>query len=536
MYLSIVTYKIAMKNLFLLFLIPIQFVSYNVFSQSTFETTIGGSGEEVSSKSIYSNGKIYIAGHTTSIGSGSYDIVFTRLDGNGNLIGSTIAGLAGEDISLSAAVTNKNEFILTGYTNSLGMEKPFAMKYDSLGNVIWSKYYNVPGWGEDIATLPNGDFYFTGYVSTLDYNVLLTKCDSSGNVIWAKAIGDLNINEGRKITVTEDEGALVTGITQVQAGGPSDLFVIKTDKNGNVEWSKKYATSDFFNWDLGYAIQVTSSEIIVGCLSYNQAFNSSPNSPDGLIIRLNPNGSIIKAIAFGSSEYEDIRDLEIMNDGRICFTGATNYNTHGQTDVLFAITDTAGNLITQRTFGGNSYDHGLSIKSISNNDFLIGGYSESLGNGASDMYIIRTDTSGTGSCNSISGNIASAFIQITDTLVFDTMSISVTGSIANFIVTNQTLPQIIHCSTTESSEIENEIYLSAFPNPFTTNTVIHMEEINSQTQFFLYDILGNEIMLANMIERRAGEFLLDGNALSDGMYFCVIRNNNSQNFIKLIKQ
>ena len=105
-----VTYKIAMKNLFLLFLIPIQFVSYNVFSQSTFETTIGGSGEEVSSKSIYSNGKIYTAGHTTSIGSGSYDIVFTRLDGNGNLIGSTIAGLAGEDISLSAAVTNKNEF------------------------------------------------------------------------------------------------------------------------------------------------------------------------------------------------------------------------------------------------------------------------------------------------------------------------------------------------------------------------------------------------------------------------------------------
>lgn len=63
-----------------------------------------------------------------------------------------------------------------------------------------------------------------------------------------------------------------------------------------------------------------------------------------------------------------------------------------------------------------------------------------------------------------------------------------------------------------------------------------MEEINSQTQFFLYDILGNEIMLANMIEKRAGEFLLDGNALSDGMYFCVIRNNNSQNFIKLIKQ
>jgi len=121
-------------------------------------------------------------------------------------------------------------------------------------------------------------------------------------------------------------------------------------------------------------------------------------------------------------------------------------------------------------------------------------------------------------------------------LVFDTMSISVTGSIANFIITNQTLPQIIHCSTTESSEIENEIYLSAFPNPFTTKTVIHMEEINSQTQFFLYDILGNEIMLANMIERRAGEFLLDGNALSDGIYFCVVRNDNSQNFIKLIKQ
>ena len=505
-------------------------------SQPTFEITIGSSGEEVCSKSLYRDGKIYLAGHTTSIGSGSYDIVFSRMDGNGNLIGSTIAGLSGEDIALSAAMTSDNAIILSGYTNSLGSEKPFAIKFDTTGNLIWSKYYNVPGWGEDIAVLENGDFYLTGYISTLDYNVLLIKCDSSGNVMWAKAIGDLNVNEGRKITVTEDEGTLITGITQVQPGGPSDVFVIKTDKDGNVEWSKKYETSDFFNWDLGYAIRATANEIIIGCLSYNQAFNNNPNSPDGLIIRLDQTGNLINAIAYGSSEYDDIRDLDIMSDGRICFTGATNYNSNGQTDLLFAISDTAGNIVCQKTFGGNTYDHGLSILSIDQNDFLISGYSESLGNGSSDMYIIRTDSTGTGSCNSLSGTIASAMIQVTDTLVFDTMSISVTGSLISFTLSNQNLTQVIYCSTTENSELPITSNLSAFPNPFTSKTKIEVAEMNSDTEIMIIDLLGKTVPIANLIERTSSGFIINGLGLPNGIYFCITGNGITNSVTKLIKQ
>ena len=524
-----------MKNQFFLFLVFIQFVSFSGFSQPTFETTLGSSGEEVSSKAMYSYGKFYIAGHTTTVGSGSYDILFSRLDGNGNLIGSTVAGSGGEDIALSAARTPANEFILSGYTNSFGMEKPFAIKLDSSGNEIWSKYYNVPGWGEDIAVLQNGDFYLTGYVSTLDYNVLLIKCDSSGNVIWAKAIGDLNINEGRKITVTEDEGALITGITQVQPGGPSDFFIIKSDKNGNVEWSKKYATSDFYNWDLGYAIRATTSEIIIGCLSYNQAFNNNPNSPDGLIVRLDTDGNMIKAIAFGSSEYEDIRDIDIMADGRICFTGATNFNTSGQTDLLFGIADTAGNLVSQKIFGGTTYDHGLSILSISENDFLLSGYSESLGNGLSDMYIIRTDSIGTGSCNSMNGTIASAMIQVTDTLAFDTMSMSVSALIANFIISNPNLPQIMYCSSTGFHHPENIPASIAFPNPFLNEVTIEIEN-DSETEVILTDIRGSQITLDEVLEYLPSAIKLKGLNISSGIYYCTIKNKDGVQVYRLIKE
>ncbi len=516
---------------FYLFVASIQ----QLHAQATFETTFGGSGEEVCSKTIYSNGKIYITGHTTSLGSGSYDVSFIMTDGSGNLTGNTIAGLSGEDIPLSATRTIDNEFILCGYTNSLGSEKPFAIKFDSTGNVVWSKYYSISGWGEDIASLNNGDFYLTGYISNPDYDVVLIKCNSTGNVIWAKSIGDSLINEGRKITVTEDDGAIITGITQVQAGGPSDIFVIKADKYGAVQWSKKYATADFYNWDNGYAVRTKGDQIIVGCLSYNQAFNNNPNSPDGLLLRLKKDGTLISATAFGSHEYEDIRDIDIMDDGRVCMTGATNYNTHGQTDLLFAIADSSGNIIAQKVFGGNSYDHGLSIQSITENDFLLGGYSESLGNGLSDIYLIRTDTSAISACNSITGSISSVSVIINEVTVFDTASLPVSAFQLNFNVLHQILPQNIFCSTTGISEYEIENKNLFFPNPFDDFTKLEFD-LKTDAEIHLYNMLGIKLSTENRIKKTTGGISISGEGLVSGIYLCIIRQGGNFYINKIIKR
>jgi hypothetical protein len=525
------------KYLFILQLTFLGTANY-AFAQSVFEMAIGGPGEETCAKILADGSQYILAGHTSSLGSGSYDICLVRTDNFGNALGNSIVGTFGEDLTLSATKTSNHQYILTGYTNSFGSEHPFAVKFDSLGNMLWSKYYSPFGWGEGIAAREDGSFFIAGYASNPTVDVLLIKCDSSGNVIWTKMFGDSLLNEGRAVTVTEDGGALLCGIEHVQAGGPTDVFVIKTDSFGNVLWSNRYATPDFLNWDLGYSIVQFGNDILIGCLSYNQAFNPNPNSPDGLVLRLDQSGQVKSAFAFGTSEYEEIRDVAFLSDGKFSFTGVSNYQSQGQTDLLFGIADTLGNLITSKLLGGSTFDHGLSVVPLNDREFLLGGYTQSFGQGTTDMYFIKTDTLITPSCNVIQSGIQAAAVVVTAFAVFDTATIQCTGLNAGYTVIHQPLTITSLCSTTGATERKFPVAVRAFPNPFNSETTIKIPGNSSgKIEVTLLDLAGRKIEELFLGRPSGGEFNLriDGQKLAAGLFICNIKGDGINENIMLMK-
>ena len=156
-----------------------------------------------------------------------------------------------------------NNIYITGYTTGsldgnthIGGSDIFIMKIDSSGNKIWTKQ-----WGSDFnergldITTDSNNIYVTGYTNSSldgntnagDFDIFLTKYDSSGNKIWTKQWGTSSDDRGKGVTVDSSGNIYVTGNTvgliDPDLYTATDIFLIKYDGNGNQIWTRAWGTS-----------------------------------------------------------------------------------------------------------------------------------------------------------------------------------------------------------------------------------------------------------------------------------------------------
>jgi len=511
----------------------------NAKSQSmsnTFQMAYGGIGHDICSKVLIKEGKYTLIGYTTSFGAGSYDLLFLQTDSIGTITRSNSIGASNEDLALSAVLLNDSKYLLCGYTNSFGIEHPLVSKLDSNGALIWAKYFSLNGWAHAIIPLTNGSMLVAGdsYNNTTNTDIFLMKVDELGNLLWVKSFGDSLINEGKKIIQTRDGGILILGNTHTQAGGPTDLVVIKTDSVGNLLWSNNYGSS---GWDLGFSIIEIGSDIYIGALSYTDKFNNSPNSEDILMLRLDSAGGVKKAFVLGSSDVELIRDIYKNNDGTFSITGATNKWGNGKTDLFFVTIDTSGKILNQQVFGSSSFDQGLTLKSINNNTFLIAGYTKSFGSGEEDIYFIKTDTNFKSQCNLSAMNIQYSDIHIEKKSSFSGISINSISFNAPLIESPISIPQFKLCSSTGIKENLFDSELEIFPNPFSSQTTLSITLKSKQTvQINIYDILGKNVKEVTNETLTSGkhQIVLNASELRSGIYFCDLKTDYSRIVNKIV--
>jgi hypothetical protein len=119
-----------------------------------------------------------------------------------------------------------------------------------------------------------------------NWDIFLIKTDANGNLQWAKTYGGANIEAGYSVQQTSDGGYIVAGETSSFGAGGSDFFLIKTDANGNIIWAKTYGGT---NNDIGrYVQQMSDSGYIV--LGYASSFGAG--SSDAFLIKTDANGNI----------------------------------------------------------------------------------------------------------------------------------------------------------------------------------------------------------------------------------------------------
>ncbi len=244
-------------------------------------------GTEYGNDIIITNDDGYLI--TGQFGFNPSDLCLLKVDENGNEQWFKTFGGSGNDRGNNIVLGSNGGYVITGSKEINGNIEIYLLKVDENGNEIWSKTYGGQSNEEGIGLTRtyDGGYLITGWSVSFDFNrsAFLIKTDDNGNEVWTKSYGNDGWDLGNEVIITKDGGYLFVGYTQEVFGEEVDLFLVKIDSDGNKEWAKMYG--GFAN-ESGYSVKQTADGgyIIAGTSSFD-----SDNS-DIYLIKTDKNGNV----------------------------------------------------------------------------------------------------------------------------------------------------------------------------------------------------------------------------------------------------
>ncbi len=375
-----------------------------LFTQSAyavaFAKTYGGTGGDwANSVQRTSDGGYIVAGSTGSFGTGGSDILLIKTDARGNVQWAKTYGGAGDDYASSVQRTSDGGYIVAGITSSFGagLSDIFLMKTDASGNVQWAKTYGGTNYEDaySVQQTLDGGYIVAGWTFSFGASIyiLLIKTDENGNIQWAKTYGGTGDDYASSVQRTSDGGYIVAGTTNSFGAGNWDIFLIKTDENGNIIWAKTYRGTDY---DFASSVQQTSDGgyILAG---YTNSFGAG--SDDIFLIKTDANGNVQWAKTYGGTNDDRAYPVQQTSDDGYILAGYTRSFGAGFDDIFLVKTDANGNIIWAKTYGGTDQDWAYSVQQTSDGGYIVAGSTWSFGAGLYDIFLVKTDASGDiGSC------------------------------------------------------------------------------------------------------------------------------------------
>ncbi len=207
---------------------------------------------------------------------------------------------------------------------------------------------------------------------------------------WAKAYGGSSSEYIRSIQKTNDGGFIVVGYTNTYGAGNYDIWALKLDSAGAVQWQNAYGAS---GTEYAYSIQQTNDD---GYIIAGSTTSYGTGGEDALIIKLNSNGSIQTAAIYGdeASGIDTIYDIKQTSDGGYIVAGRTNSYGAGNYDYWVLKLNSAGGSDWQETYGGSASDIAYSIQQTSDGGYIIAGVSYSFGVENGDVWVLKLNNAG----------------------------------------------------------------------------------------------------------------------------------------------
>ena len=409
-------------------------------------------------------------------------------------------------------------------------------------NAIWIRTFGGinSDYGRSIQQVFNDGYIIIGTTASFGDNndVWLIKTDVQGNKEWDKTFGGSNDDFGSCIQQTIDGGYIIVGWTNSFGGGNNDAWLIKTDVQGNKEWDKTFGGNDT---DIGYSVQQTidGGYIITG---WTRSFGLGNN--DVWLIKTDVQGNEEWNKPLGGNLFERGYSVQHPIDGGYIIAGWTNSFGDGNYDVWLIKTDTEGNEEWNKLFGGSDSDRGYSVQQTIDGGYIITGETKSFGNGESDLWLIKTDAEGNEEWNKLFGGSDSDrgySVQQTENAEYvitgwtksfgngnnDSWLIKVENPIAK--IKESYIPHIF-------------VFHQNYPNPFNPTTslayVLPKDELVNIT---IYDMMGRKIKTFVNSSQTAGFKSVQWNATNDknepvsaGLYLYIIQAGEFRQTKKMV--
>lgn len=351
----------------------------------------------------------------------------------------TLGGTKNESAQ-ALAKTSDGGYAILGYAQSMDgditnkSDESFdywLLKYDQNDLLQWQKTYggSDDDRGNDIIQTSDGGYAITGFSKSIDGDVSensgahdfwVSKLDANGSITWEKSFGFLGADIGNSILQSNDGGYLLTGVLDVSASNGEgnsksafskrhaggDYWVIKINALGENQWSRYFGgTFTDASYD---AIQTQDNGyILVGSSdSADVDIKDSKGAYDFWVVKISETGTLLWEKSFGGSQTDEARSITRSNDGNYIIVGDTRSSdldvsiNSGGADLWAIKISPIGELIWEKTFGGNSFDVARSISKTQDGDFIISGSSRSIdgdltnNNGQNDAWVIKIDGNG----------------------------------------------------------------------------------------------------------------------------------------------
>jgi len=359
--------------------------SYAQSPDTLWTKTCGGINDDkgFSVRQTFDGGYI-IAGYTHSYGAGQEDVYLIKTDSLGDTIWTRTYGGTNSDAGYSVQQTSDSGYIIVGYTSSFGTgsEDIYLIKTDVIGDTIWTKTYGGPvsDSGYSVEQTGDGGYVIVGSTSSFgsgNNDVYLIRTDINGDTIWTKTFGGAADDYGYSVQQTTDGGYIITGVTYSFGIGNGDVYLIKTDSTGDSLWTRTYGTSEN---DVGYAVrQTVDGGYIIGGAGYWILLGY-----DFYFIKTDENGYVIWDQYNGSLNDDFAHSVQQTHDGGYIIVGNFSY------ELYIIRTDTVGLNYWTMIFGGVNYDCAYSIQGTRDGGYIITGITNSFGAGNFDVYLVKT--------------------------------------------------------------------------------------------------------------------------------------------------
>lgn len=349
------------------------------------EKTFGGTGDDRAFYAVKTIDGFLLVGSTKSVIENTAVAFVVKIDDDGNQVWNKTYPYDGGN-EFRYIINLSDGFLLVGNAfSSNGDANGFVLKIDTQGKALW----NLTLGGATIDRLFSGAKAQDGFLlaglseSTGDSNVWLTKIDVNGQVIWNKTYGWLMDEAARAAIPTKDNGFLIAGYTNSIRQGDYDFLVLKIDNSGNLIWNQTYGGTES---DKAYSIsQDEEGFVLVGDTRSEGAGDS-----DALVVKIDLQGNSLWKQTFGGSGFDVPTLVSRLTNGEGYLVGGTTFSFgNGYREFWLFTFNNSGKLLQSCTIGRSNYEEAYATIQVSNDKFVMAGWTNSIGQGHYDFYVVK---------------------------------------------------------------------------------------------------------------------------------------------------
>ena len=437
-----------------------------------------------------------------------------------------------EEEGYAVVQTDDGGFIIAASTRSFGAGNYdfYIIRTNQDGDTLWTKTFGGSGYDEaqDIIKTDDAHYLIAGYSTSFgvgEGDIYLIKIDINGDTSWTKTIGTTENDHIKKIKKAADGGFIICG--DIETYGQYKYYIIKTNSYGDTLWTKAYDYGTAYSID-----QTTDGGYIVIVLPYS----TTQSRYDFQLVKTNEVGEVTWIKYFGGPDVEVGYAVEQTTDGGYILAGRTDSYGNGGSDFYLLKTNSTGDSLWAKTYGGESTERAFTACQTSDGGYIIGGYTSSFNVEYFDFYIVKTDENGdTLWTRTYGGNWQEEIYDIEETMDGGYAAVGYTYSFGAgnnpniYLVKTNSYGLITDASDQADREAFNFKLSQNYPNPFNPVTTIEYSiPQTSKVTLTLFNILGEKIQILANEEKPAGKYTVHFNAsdLSSGVYFYQLKRDS----------